>query len=81
MKVLMPADKNQNVTIKISYALYKDIQDLKSELKKVEPNLTFNISKICAESLENTLKVARKELEEIKRDKASATSDQEESSA
>ncbi len=78
MKVLMPADQNQNVTIKIPYALYKDIQDLKSELREIEPNLSFNISKICAESLENTLKIARKELEEIKRNKTSSTESQEE---
>ncbi len=78
MKVLIPADKNQNVTIKIPHALYKDIQDFKAELKKVEPNLTFNISKICAESLENVLKIAKKELDNIKRDKSSVTESQEE---
>ncbi|MCP4936895.1 MAG: hypothetical protein GY927_22500 [bacterium] len=80
MKVLMPADKNQNVTIKIPYPLYKDIQEFKTELKKVEPNLTFNISKICAESLETFLKAARKELDNIKKDKSYATESQEEMS-
>ncbi len=77
MKVLMPADKNQNVTIKIPHTLYKDIQDLKSELREIEPNLSFNISKICALSLESDLKIARKELDEIKRDKSSSTESQE----
>ncbi len=65
MKALKPAEKNQNVTIKIPYRLYRNIQDLKKDLKNIEPNLTFNISKICKEILESYLKIARKEPDEI----------------
>ncbi len=71
MKALKPTEKNQNITIKIPYELYKDIQNLKKDLKNIEPNLTFNVSEICKEALDGYLKIAKKELDEIKKDKSS----------
>ena len=75
MKALKPSKKNQNITIKIPYRLYRYIQDLKN----IEPNLTFNVSEICKEALESYLKIARKELNEIKSGKSPVLDSQEKS--
>ena len=55
------ANQTKSVTVKIPVALYEEIQAFREQLKSSPHDLIFSVSDICAEALENALKIARKE--------------------
>jgi hypothetical protein len=66
------AEKSKTLAIKLPARLYDEIQAFKAELGRVAPHLMFNASALCAEALEEALKRARKELEQLQAEPAAA---------
>ena len=70
-------DKSKTLTVKLPARLYEELQAFRAELGRVAPHLLFNASALCAEALEEALKRARKELEQLQAEPSGPKSPQE----
>ncbi len=63
--VFQSQEKTVSLSVKIPESLKKRIDELRDRLEQVDPNLSFNTSQICADTLEVAVKSGEAEIAQL----------------